>query len=263
MKPRGSVGLPEHYPVQPGTAVENALPEEPVVAASGIHYLPPAGLRHGGDGNRAGGRLRSRDRSPWMNRDYHIAVMTAIVLAVDVMTVRPRLSTIEGMTALDSGSDASPPPPSLERVVPSLVQQLARAWRLRLEQELRPFDITAQQAVLLIRSAWQIASPYQLTGALGIDSAGMSRLMDRLEQKRLIVRRGHPEDRRSVLMELTPAGRALAPRLRPLFERLSRQLLTGFSEEEMSQFKTFLQRGLENLAALQDGQGTAEPPTTQ
>ncbi|MFF4617549.1 MarR family winged helix-turn-helix transcriptional regulator [Nonomuraea jabiensis] len=83
---------------------------------------------------------------------------------------------------------------------------------------------------------------------LGTDTAGMTRLLDRLEAKGLLRRERHPEDRRSIVIELTDEGRALVPSLPPIFGRISRQVFAGFSPEEVAQVTDMLRRILENLA---------------
>lgn len=60
----------------------------------------------------------------------------------------------------------------------------------------------------------------------------------------LIRRREHPDDRRSIVIELTEQGRALVPRLPPVFGRVTSQLLAGFAEQEVRQLTTMLQRML-------------------
>ena len=129
----------------------------------------------------------------------------------------------------------------------SLIHEVGRELNTAVERELAPFNITAQQAALLLWSARQETSPSQLVALLGTDTAGVTRLLDRVEAKGLIRRRNHPDDRRSIVIELTEAGRALVPRLPPIFGRVSIQLLAGFSEEEIHQLTTLLQRMLENL----------------
>jgi DNA-binding MarR family transcriptional regulator len=83
---------------------------------------------------------------------------------------------------------------------------------------------------------------------LGTDTAGMTRLTDRLEAKHLIERHPNPQDRRSVLITLTPDGQALVPRLAPVFGRVTGQLFNGFSPGEVSALTTMLERMRSNMA---------------
>ena len=84
---------------------------------------------------------------------------------------------------------------------------------------------------------------------LGTDTAGMTKLLDRLEVKGLIERQPNPGDRRSVLIALTADGQALTPRLRPVFGRITRRLFTGFSDAEIGVLTTMLERMRGNLAS--------------
>lgn len=129
----------------------------------------------------------------------------------------------------------------------SLVHQVGRELNTALERQLAPLGLTAQQAALLMHASQQEASPSRLTELLGTDTAGMTRLLDRLEAKGLLRRRHHPADRRAVIIELTGDGRALAPRLPPIFGRVVTQLLAGFSAEDIDRLAAMLQRMLGNL----------------
>ncbi len=129
----------------------------------------------------------------------------------------------------------------------SLVHRVARELNSALDRQLTGFDLTAQQAVLLLLAARQKVGPSQLKDRLGTDTAGMTRLLDRLEAKGLLTRSRHPDDRRAIIIEPTDAGRALVPRLAPIFRRVNGQLLAGLSEDEVLQLTTTLQRMLDNL----------------
>jgi len=130
----------------------------------------------------------------------------------------------------------------------SLLHQVARDLATAMDRQLAPLGVTAQQAALLLHASRQQYSPSQLMSLLGTDTAGMTKLADRLEAKHLIERHPNPQDRRSVLITLTPDGQALVPRLAPVFGRVTRQLFTGFSPSEVSALTTTLERMRGNLA---------------
>jgi DNA-binding MarR family transcriptional regulator len=136
----------------------------------------------------------------------------------------------------------------------SLVFQLSRRLATALEREVAPFGVTAQQAALLLRvCATRGASPSQLVPRLGTDTAGLTRLVDRLEAKGLVARGTRPGDRRGIVIEPTEAGRALAPRLLPAMRYVSARCLAGFSAEESALLKTLLHRALDNAAMDEHG----------
>jgi DNA-binding MarR family transcriptional regulator len=129
----------------------------------------------------------------------------------------------------------------------SLVHRVARELSSALDRGLAPFDLTAQQAALLLRAARTESSPSQLKELLGTDTAGMTRLLDRLESKGLLSRRRHPDDRRSIIIEPTEQGRTLVPRLAPVFRRVNAKLLAGLDESEVTRLRETLGHMLDNL----------------
>ncbi|MFF0311326.1 MarR family winged helix-turn-helix transcriptional regulator [Streptosporangium sp. NPDC004379] len=143
----------------------------------------------------------------------------------------------------------------------SLVNQVGRELRAAVEARLAPFGVTAQQAALLLHAARGEAGPGRLAAELGTDTAGMTRLLDRLEVKGLVRRRRSPEDRRAVVVEVTAEGRELVPALAPVFGRVARRLLDGFSAEEVEHLTGLLGRMLANLDAGSPG-GDGNPPET-
>jgi DNA-binding MarR family transcriptional regulator len=134
----------------------------------------------------------------------------------------------------------------------SLLHRVARDLATALDRQLTPFGITAQQAALLLHASRLQSSPSQLMTALGTDTAGMTKLTDRLEAKGLIERHRNPQDRRSILIALTEDGQALVPRLGPVFGRVTRQLFNGFSTHEIGILTTTLERMRGNLATTPD-----------
>ena len=130
----------------------------------------------------------------------------------------------------------------------SLIQQIARELSTALDRQLAAFDLTGQQAALLMRAArHRDSSPSRLKAVLGTDTAGMTRLLDRLEAKGLLRRRPHPEDRRAIVIELTEQARPLIGRLGPIFRRVNNHLWAGFTPDEIEQHSAALQRMLDNL----------------
>ncbi|WP_144122553.1 MarR family winged helix-turn-helix transcriptional regulator [Catellatospora sichuanensis] len=134
----------------------------------------------------------------------------------------------------------------------SLLHQVARELTTVLDRDLARHDLTSQQAALLLHAAGEAATPSSLKATLGTDTAGMTRLLDRLEGKGLLRRTKHPRDRRAIVIELTTQGRALVPHLPSAFGRVVGRLLTGFDDTEVAQLRAMLDRMLANLAAEGD-----------
>lgn len=129
----------------------------------------------------------------------------------------------------------------------SRLQVVARELTTVVERLLAPFGVTAQQAAVLLY-AESFPSPNQLAAAVGTDTAGMTRLLDRLAGKGLLSRQKHPADRRAIVIELTESGRALLPQLAPVFGQASQLLFTDFSAAELDGLNGMLGRMLANLS---------------
>lgn len=139
------------------------------------------------------------------------------------------------------------------------VFHLAREVRTAVDHELVPCGITSQQAALMLFARLHAGHrPGHLAEPLGTDTAGMTRLVDRLEAKGLVLRQSSETDRRAVRIVLTEAGEALTPQLVKAFERVSTLLLEGFAQPELDQLQSFMQRLLDNLRRAELG-GAAEP----
>ncbi len=138
-----------------------------------------------------------------------------------------------------------------EVAVSTLVFHLGRELRTALDRRFESHGITSQQAALLLLSRLlKEPSPIKMAARLGTDAAGMTRLLDRLERKQLIVRRVSPDDRRLVVVELGPRSRHVLPRLIPEFKWAENGLLDGFKKSEVDQLNKMLRRLLHNARKL-------------
>jgi DNA-binding MarR family transcriptional regulator len=73
---------------------------------------------------------------------------------------------------------------------------------------LGPYGLTGRElAVLLALDSGEPASQQQAAARLGIDRTTMVAFLDTLEDKGLVVRRPHADDRRKNVVELTETGR--------------------------------------------------------
>jgi DNA-binding MarR family transcriptional regulator len=79
----------------------------------------------------------------------------------------------------------------------------------------------------------------------------VSRAATRLEQDGLIARQADPNDRRNLVMRLTPAGRALYRRLEPVVLERERDLLATLTPAERAAFEAALTQIEATANALQ------------
>jgi DNA-binding MarR family transcriptional regulator len=129
-----------------------------------------------------------------------------------------------------------------------LLLRVVREMRTKFDRSLEQVGLTAQQAEILFRcSRAGELTPKQLTNLLTTDNAGVTRLVDRLEAKRLVTRNASANDRRSVTVRLTRSGTALVPRVARLAHAQRRRLFAGLSAAEQEQLRGLLNRILDNV----------------
>ncbi len=128
-----------------------------------------------------------------------------------------------------------------------LIKKVRSMLTLAVEREIVEQDITYEQwGVLLMILRGQIDTAADLARGLECDTGSMTRMLDRLEAKDLVIRTRSTDDRRRVQLELTTAGKRLAERVIASIVKVLNQHLDGFSVDELEQFKGFLRRMLAN-----------------
>jgi DNA-binding MarR family transcriptional regulator len=107
----------------------------------------------------------------------------------------------------------------------------------RADQILAPIDLTFARYELLVRLYFRGGSMplSQLGKQLQIHQTSITSLVDKLEKQGLIKRTPHPTDRRSIIAQMTPAGRVLtAKAINLLNAELFRDLgLTGGESHQL------------------------------
>lgn len=100
----------------------------------------------------------------------------------------------------------------------------------------------AQGSILLMLATGRYATAADLARDLYIDSASMTRMIDRLEKRDLIIRSRKPGDRRAIDLSLSPAGQELAQRLPPIYADTLNRSFAGFSPEDLDILKGMLRK---------------------
>ena len=88
----------------------------------------------------------------------------------------------------------------------------------------------------------------ELADACWLDTATLSRTLDRMEAAGLLRRMPDGESRRSYRIVLTEAGREKAAQVRAAFEAADARMLRGFTAAESAALADGLRRAAENLA---------------
>lgn len=121
--------------------------------------------------------------------------------------------------------------PGPRLVLTSLVTQVARGVRTALDQRFGELGLTSQQAGVLLHVSGGTTSPRKLADLLGTDTAGMTRLVDRLAEKGYLDRVPDTADRRAITVALTPAGRKILPAIKPIFDDVAETITAGIPAE--------------------------------
>ncbi|MDT7837108.1 MarR family winged helix-turn-helix transcriptional regulator [Aquabacterium sp. OR-4] len=136
----------------------------------------------------------------------------------------------------------------------SVAHQMVRlVAMLRREADARmaALDLTdAQWKPLWFLHAGRATTPNELAREMDVDGGAVTRLLDRLESKGLLVRTRSDTDRRVVQLALTEAGRAAAAQIPPVLASVNNDFLDGFSSAEWQQLRGLLDRMLVNGEAL-------------
>lgn len=87
----------------------------------------------------------------------------------------------------------------------------------------------------------------ELARKSGLASATLTSMLDRMEAKKLVERQPDPGDRRKYRIVLTTKARSLRGAYEAVSNRMTELYYQGFSEAEIIQLESLLQRVLTNL----------------
>ena len=121
---------------------------------------------------------------------------------------------------------------------------------------LRPLNVSAAGGLVLgmLRDRGRL-SPSDLGEGLIVTRATVTGLVDSLERHGYVRRLANPADRRSVLVEMTPAGLAVVQELRTIVHRNEKAWFAGFSDAELDGYIAQLHRIQDSLASIADASG--------
>ena len=116
------------------------------------------------------------------------------------------------------------------------------------EKILAPYGMTLEQLHLLKNMPMDTGISQRELGALVNKSpANMTRILDRLESKSLILRMNNPMDRRCSRVVLTNAGNDLIQQVTGILESFSQSLTSGIDNGEMQATRAALDKIEANL----------------
>lgn len=128
-------------------------------------------------------------------------------------------------------------PPLFCLLIKNTWQKLSRYYN----QRLIGYDLSVPKALLLLEiSPDSGENPKSLAAKLDLESSSMTGLLDRLEKKGLIERRPDPDDRRGVLIFLTPQGITARETIKLLVEQLDRKVQEALPAEDIKTFRRII-----------------------
>lgn len=112
-----------------------------------------------------------------------------------------------------------------------------------LDKHLAVHDVTvAQFKVLLLLARDGLNSPVALCRPLALDSGAMTRMLDRLESKGLIMRMRDTEDRRQVRLALTEQGRDFSQHASRIAADAMNELIEPLESGEVDELQRLLRK---------------------
>ena len=139
----------------------------------------------------------------------------------------------------------------LDHSIPYLIARAGVRMGQAFTRELRQFDITLTE--------WRVCStlhhkPHQRLSEVALhtstEASTLSRVIDGMMRRGLLVRDRAGDDARAVALSLTQDGAMLAQRLIPIAQLYERVSLNGFSVAQSDQLRDMLKRLYNNMTPL-------------
>jgi DNA-binding MarR family transcriptional regulator len=154
-------------------------------------------------------------------------------------------------------------PPSLLELPSYTAAQVSKYGRRRLEEVLREHGLRlGHHAILAALDDFGPMSQQQLADSLDFDKSHLVGRIDILEERELVIRTQDPDDRRRHRVALTPAGRTLLNRLRPVAKQSQKGFLEALTAAEQRTLISLLRRVLSANDAVRRPSAADESPTT-
>ena len=149
------------------------------------------------------------------------------------------------------GSPSSALSHDLDNSIPYLIARAGVRTGQAFSVELRQFDLSLTEwrvcAALSQRSHQRLSDLALNTSS---DASTLSRTVDGMIQRGLLVRERSTEDARAVALALTPLGEALTDRVIPLARLYERVALSGINPQDVDHLRTMLRRIYDNMESL-------------
>lgn len=135
----------------------------------------------------------------------------------------------------------------IEESIGYLIKQAHLALHRTIDSNMSALDLTAMQwGPLMLLAYGKANTAAEMSRCGGVETSTMTRMLDRLEAKGLLVRKRSESDRRIIYLELTEAGQQLVAKVPDLLASSLNKHLRGFNAEEVATVKSLLRRIIGN-----------------
>lgn len=123
------------------------------------------------------------------------------------------------------------------------ISRLASVMQDRFNKELETLDVTWPQWMVMNVLTHELAeTPAHIAEQIGVDRSAVTRLVDRLEKKGLVIREHDGLDRRSIKIHITSPGKLMVKHLDEAAERHQKIFLDELQNTEHRALKGNIQK---------------------
>ncbi len=135
----------------------------------------------------------------------------------------------------------------IEESVGYLLKHAQLALHRTVDGKMAGLDLTAMQwAPLMLIAHGKANTAAELSRCSGVETSTITRMLDRLETKGLLIRKRSETDRRIIYLELSDAGKVLVSKVPNLLAHSLNLHLRGFDIQELDALKSMLRRIIQN-----------------
>lgn len=133
------------------------------------------------------------------------------------------------------------------------ISYIHRNFHSHMHHELEQFHLgSGQFHFLMILYKKDGVNQETLAEKLKIDKSTSARAIKKLEENDYVIRKRDVQDRRNYNIYLTKKAKKLHPTIKQILKKWTKQLLIDFSEEEVIQLYSFLERMEQNTTIKQN-----------
>ncbi len=137
-----------------------------------------------------------------------------------------------------------------------LLNKASHLIKWRINDGLKDYHLTSAQWAVLVDLflleqkdvTIELNTPALIAERLQVERPAITRIIDRLMKEGWVSRLDNPKDRRSQLIMLTAKAKRIMPEMEQVSHRVTHGILTGFSQEEITQLEHYITRIIDNLA---------------